>query len=88
MQLLSVRLAILPAAKENADPFEGQRPDGGVGRFSFGTLLLVIRFRPGARADGMPRPLVKGLPYELRTSPAPMHPKLFAAAGHHGAIPL
>src|SRR3982751_4504399 len=59
----------------------------GVSGFAFRALLLVVLFRPSARSERMHGPFLKRLPQKLRTSPAPMDPTLFAAAGEHGSNP-
>src|SRR5580700_10936054 len=55
--------------------------------FVAGPLQVVELASPLAVLHGMLSPLVDGLPDELGTGPAPMHPKLLAAALHHGCDP-
>src|SRR5690242_2521228 len=69
-----------PAAVEDTEPLERQRPKGGVMRLFPISLLLIVLARPGAFLHGMLRPFMKGLADELRTGPTPMHPGLLAAA--------
>ena len=83
----TVRRAILPTTKEDANPLIGESSYEGVSRFAFRALLLVVLFRPSARSERMHGPFLKRLPQKLRTSPAPMDPTLFAAAGEHGSNP-
>src|SRR5437764_12469461 len=81
IHLFAVRLAILPATKENPDPLESERSDNGVFRLAFCALLLVVGLGPRRGSNRVHGPLVKRLPQKLGTSPAPMHPVLLAATG-------
>src|SRR3954465_7891256 len=77
----TVRCAILPTTKEDANPFIRESSYDGVSGFAFRALLLVVLFRPSARSERMDGPFLKRLPQKLRTGPAPMDPTLFAAPG-------
>ena len=54
--------SLLPAAKDDADPFEGQGSHGGLVPFAALELLLIVGFGPGAEADGVARKLHQALP--------------------------
>src|SRR5437763_4800961 len=73
INLFAVRLAILPATKENPDPLESERSDNGVFRLAFCALLLVVGLGPRRGSNRVHGLLVKRLPQKLGTSPAPMH---------------
>src|SRR5262249_7590727 len=75
-----IRHAILPAAKHDANPFEGQGPDRGMVFLAALALALVIDTRPNRLRDRVSRPFVKALPQKLGTGPAKMHPFLLSAA--------
>ena len=77
---LVVGRPILPAPKENPDPFEGQRAEGGVVAVAPSALLVVVAPGPGREADGLTGVFVKRLLQELRTGEAVMHPAGLAAA--------
>src|SRR6266516_4654820 len=79
VEVFAIRLAVLPATKQNANPLESQSPHDRISRLALGALLLVIGPGPGRGADGMCRPLMKRLANKLRTRPAPMHPTLLPA---------
>src|ERR1700730_1625143 len=51
------------------------------------TLQLVVGARPLRLGNGKGGPLVKALPYELRTSKAEMYPTAFPTALRHGCDP-
>src|SRR4051794_16573403 len=87
IRAFTVWCAIFPTTKEDANPFVRKSSDDGVPRFALCALLLVVIFRPGARSERMHGPFLKSLSQKLWTSPAPMHPALFAAAGEHGCNP-
>ncbi len=59
VEVFAIRLALLPATKQNANPLESQSPHYRISRFALGALLLVISPGPGRGADGMRRPLMK-----------------------------
>src|SRR3972149_4159783 len=80
-----VRGVVFPATIQNADPFEGQGAHGGVMAFAFGALVLVVGTRPLGEADGVRRPLVKGLSLELGTGPAEVNPLALPAAFEYGS---
>src|ERR1039458_7129163 len=71
--------AVLPAAKRDADPLEGQGPDGGVMAFPGLDLPLIVDARPVAEADRMAGPFVKRLAEKPRTSPSGVNPYALAA---------
>lgn len=49
--------AVLPAAPEDAQPFEGEAAEDGLVAFAGAFLLLVVHFRPRAFGDGLTGPL-------------------------------
>jgi hypothetical protein len=57
----------LSTLTEDTDPFEREGPHGGLMRFAFVGLLLVIASRPEGVADGFSRPLHEGLSQVRRT---------------------
>ena len=75
---------VLPTAKEDPHPFEGQRTQGRVMVVAPAPLLIVVAARPHGEADRLVRVFVKRLLEELRTGQAVMHPEGFAAAFGHG----
>src|SRR5207248_5511627 len=74
---------IAPATVEDPDPFESHRSDGSMMAFPVGTLTVIVLPRPLASPDRTASPFVKCLPDELRASPAPMDPHLFATGLLH-----
>ena len=52
-----IRGAVLPAAPEDADPFEGESAQDGLVMFAGAFSLEVIRFGPRAFGDGLAGPL-------------------------------
>jgi hypothetical protein len=54
---LVIGAAIFPAAVQNAEPFEGQGPNGGVMRFLAVALLLVVLLCPEAFLHEMLGPI-------------------------------
>ena len=64
---------IVPAAPDDANPFERERADRGVVRLPATALLGVIRRRPRTVVDRVLRELVKGLAHEGGGGPAPLH---------------
>ena len=85
VDLVGVRYAIVPAAKEDPDPFEGHRPDSGVVALAFFALEIVMLASPLAGADRAAGPFVKGLSNELRAGPAPVNPYLVATGLSDGS---
>ena len=76
---LSVRNAVLPAAKEDAEPFEGKGSNGAMVRLVSSALLVIKRPRPVRFSRRQPGPFMKRLAQELWTGPAPVPPFLLAA---------
>src|SRR6476619_6679747 len=82
---LVVRDTILPTAKEDANPVEGQGPNGGVMSLSAGSPQLVVGLGPSGSPQGMQSKFMEGLPQEFGASVAAMHDGGAAAAfGHRG----
>src|SRR4029450_1742625 len=79
--LLIVGSAILPAAKDDAEPFVCQGPHRRVGRLVLGALLLVVSLSPFALAKRLAGKFVEGLAEELRAGPTKMSPLDFGAGG-------
>src|ERR1019366_7912618 len=75
--------ALLPALKEDANPFVSQRPNDGVVFFALVRVVLHIVARPLAVGDREAAKLVKGLPVKLGTSRASIDDSAFAAALGH-----
>ena len=71
---------IFPAAKDDADPFEGQDADSAVVGFTFLTLGLIEGFGPFGARDRLAGELVKGLAEELWAEQSPMYPAGFSTA--------
>lgn len=67
-----VRLVILPAAEEDALPFESQGSHGRVMRRAFGALLEIKRRGPAAPQDAFLGVFVKALSVELGAEIAPV----------------
>ena len=81
--------AVDPAAKEDADPLEGQGADGGVVGGALGAVAVVEGACPEGAPDGLSGPLDEGLAKELGTGPAPVDPVFVATAlGETGAMPV
>ena len=80
---LIVRRALLPAPIEDADPFEGQGPYGGLMGFALVALLLVVHLCPERMPDRLRRPFNERLPEEPGTLETPVHPGLLAAPFGH-----
>src|SRR5207245_2498719 len=76
---LIVGLAFLPAAPEDAQPFESKGAQDGMVSRSFSSLPLVIRFGPGTEDNGLAGPLDQSLAGKGRRIPAPMNPSPRAA---------
>src|SRR5262249_31806971 len=87
MDLLGIRDAGPPAAKQNADPFEGGRAQGPGVALAFGSLCLVVLPRPAATADRAAGPFVKRLAKELRAGQPPVNPQLVPASFGHWRNP-
>jgi hypothetical protein len=63
--LLVVGDVPFPAGKKDADPFEGDRTQGGMMAFAFGTLVGVESLGPRTVTNGTSSVFVKGLTQEL-----------------------
>jgi hypothetical protein len=77
---LVISNAVLPAAKHDANPFEGQGSDYGMVVLTTLALLLVIGTRPNRLRNRVSCPFVKTLPQKLGTRPAKVHPFLLSTA--------
>ena len=83
-----VRFAVLPAAPDDALPFEGQSTDSGVVAGALGALLEVVGGRPAAPEDTLLGVFVETLPVELGAEIAAVNvafaAALFGDGGHAG----
>jgi hypothetical protein len=77
---LIVREALLPTAREDTDPFEGQGSHRRLVRFALVALLLVIDLGPEGMPDRFRGPCHERLSEERRTLQAPVHPGFLATA--------
>ncbi len=77
---LIVRGAILPTARAEADPCEGEGPYGRLVRLALVALLLGIDLGPEGMPRGFRRPCHERGPEERRTPEAPVAPGLLATA--------
>jgi hypothetical protein len=77
--LLGIRDLRLPAAEQDANPFEGQGAECGVVPLASGTLLEVEGFGLGGALTRAVGELVERLQQELRAGPAAVNVALFAA---------
>jgi len=84
---LIVRCTLLPAAIEDADPFERQGPYGGLMGLALVALLLVVHLRPEGMPDRLRRPCDDRVPEALGTLEAPAHPGFLAAPFGHRREP-
>ena len=80
-----IRFTILPTAKQNPNPFVGQRSQGRVMIIAAAPLLVVVGPRPVRKPNGLIREFVKGLLDEFRTGQAMVDPEGFAAPFGHGS---
>src|SRR5215472_5621255 len=85
MDLLVIRFVVLPAGKDDANPFVREAPD----RCLMCLVLvlaevLVISFGPLRLSDRMKSKLVEGLPQKRGTSPPEVDPTGLAAGLLHG----
>src|SRR5690606_39404648 len=71
--------AILPAAPDDADPFERQRPDGRVMTFASLSLQLVVGPCPDRVPDRVTGKFMKRLTDEFGCCPAPVDPTALSA---------
>ena len=78
-----VRGPVLPAAKEDADPFEGQGANDRVVFFTFGGVVLDIVAGPLAFGYRKAGKFVEGLPGKFRASASKINHSGFAAAFGH-----
>ena len=67
-----VAFVILPAAEDDADPFEGQGTDDGVVLMPSGFLLRIIETCPDGMPDRFAGVFVEALAQELWTALTPM----------------
>src|SRR5919204_1896175 len=82
---LSVWRALLPAPREEAEPWKGQCPDGGLRGLALVAVRLVVPLCPAGMSDRLRRPCDTGLPEALGPLEAPVPPGLRAApCGHRG----
>ena len=79
--------AILPTAKQNPDPFVGERSQRRVMIIAAPTLLVVVRSRPLRKANGLIREFVKALLDEFWTGQPMVHPERLATPFGHGRNP-
>jgi hypothetical protein len=84
---LIVRGALLPTPIQDADPFEGERPHGGLMGFPLLALLLVIDLCPEGMPDRFGGPLHERLAQKLGALGTPVDPGLLAAAFGDGRDP-
>src|SRR6185295_6194021 len=75
-----VRLALDPAAMEDADPLEGESTKRCLMGAATLAVALVECFGPEGARDGLPYPLDEGLALESGAREAPVDPALVAAA--------
>ena len=80
-----VRFAVLPAAEQNANPFESQGPYRGVVLFRSVAVRPVKGLGPLALWNRLAGKLVEGLAGEVLTGPADAHPVDLATANVHGS---
>jgi hypothetical protein len=80
IDLLVIGSPILPASKENTNPFERKGPDGGLMGLPLRALLLVVQPCPERMAYGCGGPFDERLAQEGGTLPAPMDPRFVPAA--------
>src|SRR5262245_11075296 len=72
IELVVVRLSVLPASKDHALPFVSQRPHGRVVRLASGTLVQVASGRPPTPKHALLSVFVKALPVIFRAQIPPM----------------
>jgi hypothetical protein len=81
-----VRRALLPAPREDADPWACQGPHGGLMGLALVALLLGVHLCPEGMSDRLRRPCDQCLPEALGTREAPVPPGLRATPfGPRGA---
>jgi hypothetical protein len=69
IEFFAMRLAILPATKQNPNPLESQSTYH-VMWLALGALLLLVRFGPNRGTDGVRSPLMKGLSEKREAPPS------------------
>lgn len=75
-----IRFAVLPAAKEDSDPLEGQGANGHLMRCPLRALLAVIAARPERSWYGLPGPFNERLPQKLVAEITLVHPCFLSTA--------
>ena len=83
--LLVVRSLVVPAAPEDADPFEGEGAQDGVVGFAGAALLVVVGVGPVAVHDGLSGPFDEALAQERGCGPPPVRPAFLSALFTHGS---
>ncbi len=78
-----IRHTVLPAPKEDTDPFKRECPDGGLVCYALVALLLVVGPCPERMPEGFSGPFHERLPQELRALEAPVDPRFVPAAFRH-----
>ena len=68
--------AVVPAAPEDADPLEGERPQDRLVVLARPLLLAVVGLGPRTFGHGLAGPFHEGLAQEDRGVPAPVDPEL------------
>ena len=76
--------AVLPASKQDADPFKGQSAYGNVVTLASGDLGLIVGLSPGAETDRVSSELVKRLSLELWAGPSEVDAEALAAGDADG----
>ena len=75
--------SILPAPKEDAEPFKRERPHGGLMGLPLMALLLVVGACPEGMPSGFSRPFDERLSQERGALEAPVDPAGVATAFGH-----
>src|SRR5262249_34332735 len=81
------RLAVFPATKQDANPFECQGSDRDMAGLPLFSLLLLILSGPFRGSDRVQRPLLKKLAQERGAGPAAVNSALFPTRRHHRRNP-
>jgi hypothetical protein len=79
VELISIRLPVFPAAKQDSDPLIGQGTNRGVVTLATPPEKLVVRFGPLAPSPRMIGEFLKRLPHKFWTGVSPMDEPLFTA---------
>src|SRR5262247_3084504 len=82
-----VRRALLPASREDADPFARQRSYGSLMGLALVALLRIVDLRPAGMPERLRCPCDARLPEARGTLEAPVPPGLLAAACGHRRAP-